>query len=202
MLDSKRHSVRFCTPLKVYEVGDDPSNSFITKDLSLTGIFLLMKPIWAIEKVVKLRICHRYGNLEVKAQVRHIQKDGLGLQFINPSRSFKQAIQFIIDELVIQIPTNKIDSKDQDLPITWVNLTQQVQATINNLTQRGAFVFSQVIPKVGSQICIYLPKEKIKRNKALACESMITHQTDLGFGITFLNPEEEFLYSVKELIKT
>jgi len=89
-----------CAAVKVVEVGAETQEPSVTRNLGLSGLFLVTKKRWAPGTVTTLLIRYRYVEVEVRVRQAQVQPDGVGLEFVELNAAARQTLRLIIDGLL------------------------------------------------------------------------------------------------------
>jgi hypothetical protein len=83
---------RVSTRVPVVET-ENGQGVYYTKNLSMGGLFLLADKRWPVGSQIALAIVHGDMRLEFAARVTHLQRDGVGLCFIDPSDAIRDVLR-------------------------------------------------------------------------------------------------------------
>jgi hypothetical protein len=205
---------RVSTRLPVVETGDG-RGVYYTKNLSMGGLFLLSDKRWAVGSVIELALSHGTTRLEFKARITHLQRDGVGLCFIDPSDDVREALRKIIAS---QIPQNRSGGLASALKnavglasaagtrIAWSDGESRFESAARDLDARSAFFEFDAPPAVGSTIIVYLPAttqnddEEIE-HELRGCTAEVVGHSEGGFAVKFLTPSAEFRMAIERLLR-
>ncbi len=152
---------RVTTRLPVVETGDG-RGVYYTKNLSMGGLFLMSDKRWPVGSEVALALTYGPTRLEFVGRVTHLQRDGVGLCFIEPSDQVREALRKLI---AAQIPQNKggLASALKNAVgfgggprIAWSDGESRFESPARDVSTRGAFFEFDALPAVGSTIIVYL----------------------------------------------
>lgn len=200
----RRRYDRICCALTISEVGKTNTQLGITKDLSLTGLFIVTKTRWKAGTIVPLHLSHRFWDFDLEARVTHVRPDGAGLQFVDPSDKAIEGLKLLIDDLLAE--GSWYDSRRaalrQDVkgPVTWARANTEVQSQLRDLNSSGAFIETDKPPSPGASIVVYLPAGDAAK-AACGCQATVVHRNGEGFGIDFVFPSPEFSAAIDAILE-
>ncbi len=203
MPEKRRRDDRVCCALTVSEAGGSNARLGITKDLSLTGLFIVTKTRWKTGSIVALHLSHRFWDFDLEARVVRMLPDGAGLEFVEPSDKAIAGLKLIIDDLLAE--GSWYDSRRAQLrldvqgPVTWARASTEVQSLLKDLTTAGAFIETDRPPSPGASIMIYLPGTG-DTQAACGCQATVIHRNKNGFGVDFVFPSPEFCAAVEAIL--
>lgn len=207
-MGNRRH-IRISAALRVDIQNRETSESasYMTKDLSLGGVFLLDAPHWPIGTELPLKIVRGLRQLELLGQVVRHDASGVGIAFVDPGVSAEAAIEEMVIELVaLGYPFDERRGEPRhpiDIAVTWRHGAVEETSRIRDLSFKGAFILSDNKPPVGETCYVYLPalEEESQRAGVWGCEARVMHARDEGFGVQFQRPSEGFRTSVSRLVQ-
>lgn len=198
-----RRDTRVCAALKVTETGcnEEPA---VTRNISTTGMFLITKKPWPEGDVVSLDIRHRFCDMTVQARVVHRQKDGVGLQFVDPSDEQREKLAFMVESLVADGAWTDDRRKGVRTtiggPVVWRMDATEVQSRLRDLSAEGVFIETNAQPEISKEIYIYLPSAQ-DDDGVVGCQATVVRRDDDGFGAKFSFPSPEFCAAIENLTR-
>ncbi len=205
---------RVDTRLPVVETGTE-GVTYYTKNLSMGGLFLLSEKRYAVGSEVALTIAFGRARLPLQARVTHLQRDGVGMCFIEPSEAVREALRLLIAS---QIPVNEPTRLEAisrpvgfghgpSVVLAWSDGRHRHEATVRGLTMQGGFFETPDRPSIGAQIIVYIPQRvehedggEVEHELRGSKAEVMTHSVD-GFDAKFMVPSAEFRMALERLLR-
>lgn len=206
----ERRHVRIAAPLRVFDVAKSPPELFVTRNISLGGLFLVSKSRRAVGSTVELLLEHRDYTAAVHGRVTHLQSDGFGISFMDPSDAFLRFVRASIDDLLRGGSPLEDRRGDERAPVgmqvVWSQVQQEHRGQLNNLSHQGAFILCPEPPVLAAEVFVYLPGfvydvGSPRPSEARGCAAKVVHRTPEGFGVVFESPSAEFRMAVDGVLK-
>jgi DNA-binding response OmpR family regulator len=180
------------------------------KNLSMGGLFLCTRRRIGVGQQVVLTLEHGETTATAEARSTHVQADGIGFAFSNPSDSLLAFVESVINDLLSE--GGDIDDR-RDATRIMVNGAIVFShegagrsAHLRDLSQEGAYVVTRNPPNLGTATFVYLPGHTYSLGMQHVSEvrgsaaRVVRHGAD-GFGCHFINPSAEFKMAVMRLLE-
>jgi hypothetical protein len=198
----KRGALRVREAVRVEVEAPGGSETGITKDLGIHGLFLLTKSRWPVGTQLDLRISCLYWLLKIQARVAHHQADGVGFEFLERDAEFDQAIRGIVNSLLanrVWFHERRRFLKTQLAgPVIWEQDGVEQEGYLKNMNPDRAFIESERPPDRGTRICLYLPSPSPTTDgghdqwEVRGFMARVARHDQAGFEIEFLDPRPEY----------
>ncbi len=181
----------------------------VTRNISLGGVFLLVKQRWPEGTVLKLELRDRFHSVSLFARAVRHERDGVAFAFVEVSEAQRQRLHLLIDGLLADGAW--YDDRRRSVrtaltgPVVWRYGDREFQAELRDLSDGGALIGTTQPPELGAQILLYLPAlgdDAAAEAGVLGCQALVAHRTPEGFGVTFLFPSPEFSTTVERLVRS
>lgn len=209
MAVTQRSHLRILVALKVAEAAH-PERSWLTRNLSMGGMFMLSDRRWPMGSLVDLVLEYKGAQIPTPARVTHLQPDGVGVRFVQPTVEFEDEITRVIDDLVTGgRPLDQNHSFDAALGPTHIvwragNLEHagEVTAATNEKIRCRT---GEAVP-AGTPLFVLLPTKPVSPELAYTFEivgapATVTRTWPDGFDATFGRPSAEFRVVLDRLVK-
>jgi len=144
----------------------------------------------------------------VNGRVTHLQADGVGVSFVEPSQDFLEFIEKVIGEL---LGSHLHGERRQDLRlpvdirIVWTQNGVQQESRFINLSLTGGLVECSECPSEDSELFVFLPGYTYafgdaRPSEARGCAARVVHTMGNKFGIQFIDPSAEFRMAVGDFV--
>ncbi|MBN1960562.1 MAG: PilZ domain-containing protein [Deltaproteobacteria bacterium] len=204
-----RQHPRITAPVKIFDLSTTPPSKMYSKNIGLGGLMLQTnhrKPVGSLFDIV---IEHKGMRSEVRCRVTHLQADGFGVSFVEPTINFIEFLQKIVDDLLgwrILGERRQNMRLPIDARIVWTYNGVQQENRLINLSHNGGLVESSQCPPLNSEIFVYLPgytyaTSNIHPSEARGCIAQVMHTAYDRFGVQFINPSAEFRMAVEEFVR-
>lgn len=207
----ERRYVRIAAPLRVYDVDKSPPEPFVTRNISLGGLFLLSPHRRAVGSTIELLLEHRDQTAATQGRVTHLQADGFGVTFVDPPEAFLRFVRSTIDDLLRggSIPDDRRgdDRAPVGMQVVWSQVQQEHRGQLRNLSHQGAYIMCPQPPVQEAEVYVYLPGfvydvGSERPSEARGCSAKVVHRTAEGFGVEFERPSAEFRMAIDDVIKS
>ena len=204
---------RVDTRLPVVETGTEGA-TYYTKNLSMGGLFLMTEKRWAVGSEIGLTIAFGRARLPLNARVTHMQRDGVGMCFIEPSDAVREALRLLIAS---QIPANgpsRLESLQravgmghvQGLVVAWSDGKLRHESVVRGLSLHGGTFESADKPPLSASIMVYVPSSMENDDAEVEHElrgtsAEVASHTDDGFEARFTSPSAEFRMALERLLR-
>lgn len=183
------------------------------KNLSIGGVFLFAKERPPIGSTVVLTLV--FGDVEhtVQARVTHHQSDGYGLSFIEPTPELVARLRTVLDDHVPPTEREAYRTLKQTMyrelgsrmHVAWSLDEGRYDATVFDLSDRGVFLRSDIVPDFGAEICVYLPRidetsSRVSAAELHATRAKVVFRNSGLIGSEFLAPSAEFRMTIRRLL--
>ncbi|MEO1173800.1 MAG: PilZ domain-containing protein, partial [Myxococcota bacterium] len=154
-----RRAPRITAAIGVIVVDGERSTACMTRNVSLTGVFLLTKERWSPDTIVRLEIIRDGERFAVQGQVKFAADDGVALAFHQPTADFTAKFGGFLEDLVKRRPEHDIDVANV---LGWRPLNRvsppplPSRASLSSLTLDGAAVDTATPPEVGQEILVFV----------------------------------------------
>ncbi|MEZ0312603.1 MAG: PilZ domain-containing protein [Myxococcota bacterium] len=188
--------------------------TYYTKNLSMGGLFLLSEKRWPVGSELNLTIAFGRARLPINARVTHLQRDGVGMCFMEPSDAVREALRLLIAS---QIPVNEPSRAGAiaravglgggpSVVIAWSDGKLRHEATVRRLTMHGGFFETPDRPDIGSNIMVYVPSSFENEDAEIehelrGCSAEVTAHSEEGFDARFTVPSAEFRMALERLLR-
>jgi len=206
---ARRRHPRYSATVTVIDGSDAEGQSYVTRNLSVGGLFLLCNRRWPVGEELALTLDQDGRQLAVRARVTHIFRDGVGFSFCDPGAEFLRELRSMLEALApieMESPGERRDSDRLPVKIqaAWVYGEVERQDPLRNLSANGAFVVSDKQPPVDSTVTVYLPaytfsRESDKPSEVRGSSARVVRHEDRGFAVEFVDPSAEFKMAVRDL---
>ena len=208
--DFQKRAERMGSPLKIFDADHREQGHWLSKNLSISGLFLFASKPWKVGAVRSLSIEHGERRLTCQAEVRRVTDEGMGLTFLAPADEFVQGI--------VQIFVERFAAGDEfeerrrnpnqplAIPLRWRLGEVDTPGTLINTFPAGANIRTQgPLPWVSEPIFLQIPVVIWKNGKAsltgeVGCNARIIYQRTDGFGVMFEQQSPEFMNALVSLI--
>lgn len=203
---------RIDTRLPVVETAQEGA-TYYTKNLSMGGLFLVTEKRWPVGSEIGLTITFGRARLPLTARVTHLQRDGVGMCFVEPSDSVREALRQLIAS---QIPSNDnsafaalksaVGLRGKQTVLSWTDGKIRHEAVVRELTMQGGFFDGPERPAVGSTIMVYVPstlevdRDEVQHELRGSSADVLSH-TDSGFQARWAVPSAEFRMALDRLLR-
>jgi hypothetical protein len=206
----ERRYVRIAAPLRVFDVERRPPESFVTRNISLGGLFLMSDSRRAVASTIELLLEHRELTAAARGRVTHLQSDGFGVTFMDPSEALLRFVRVTIDDLLRggSLPEDRRgDSRALvGMQVVWSQVHQEHRGRLSNLSHEGAYILCPEPPALETEVFVYLPGfvydvGSAWPSEARGCPAKVVHRRDDGFGVAFDRPSAEFRMAIDGVIE-
>lgn len=199
--------------LPVVETGTEGA-TYYTKNLSMGGLFLLAEKRWAVGSEVSLTITFGRARLPLNARVTHLQRDGVGMCFIEPSEAVREALRLLIASQIPANATSRLESLQRavglghapGITLAWSDGKIRHESMVTDLSMHGGTFESADKPALGATLIVYVPSSVETEDAELEHElrgtsAEVTSHTDTGFEARFSSPSAEFRMALERLLR-
>lgn len=198
----ERFHTREVATLRVELTIGDETLGCLTGNISQSGMLVEVDAEVPIGTEVIVDVRYREHQAVGPATVASHAPAGLGLQYLDPSAEFRDAVENII----ICLRDERRGPHDHvSVPAAWSYpsaggslkrlLTRRYAANLFSLTENGAALVSRKSPQVGDTVVIYLDQD----DEQLRGVAEVVRHTDRGFAVRFIDPSEAFSARVAAL---
>ncbi len=173
-------------------------DTYYTKNLSMGGLFLLTEKRWAVGSELNLTITFGRARLPINARVTHLQRDGVGMCFMETSDAVREALRLLI--------ASQIPASGSSVVLAWSDGKIRHEATVRGLTMQGGSFKTPDRPDVGSSIMVYVPstvetEDAEVEHELRGCSAEVTSHASDGFDARFTVPSAEFRMALERLLR-
>ncbi len=204
---------RVDTRLPVVETGSGGA-TYYTKNLSMGGLFLLTEKRWAVGSEVNLTITFGRARLPILARVTHLQRDGVGMCFTEPSDAVREALRLLIASQIPVSTPSRLEASSRAIGVgagpsvvlAWSDGKLRHEATVRGLSMQGGFFETPDRPVIGSSIMVYIPSKIETEDASIehelrGCSAEVTTHSLEGFDARFTVPSAEFRMALERLLR-
>ncbi len=204
-----KRAERLQSKLLIFDTEDRQQGHFLSKNISVSGLFLLAAKPWRIGTKHELEIHHNDKRLRCRAEVIRHTPEGMGLTFLAPEDSFVQELlQIFIARFAAGDEFEERRRKNQplDVPLRWRSGEVDTPGTLLNTFPAGVNIKTQgPFPWAGEPIYLQIPVVTWKHGKAtltgeVGCSAKIIYLRTDGFGVMFEQQSLEFVNALVSLI--
>lgn len=187
---------------------------YYTKNLAIGGLFLLTEDRWHVGSSVDLTVRFDHVEMPVKARVTHMQSDGVGLSFTDPSDELVVGLRRVLNAHVDPVELEGFNSLkrtmfrklSERMRVTWTYENERYDAVLRELSDEGLFLDTEIVPPFDAKVFVYLPAVLAEGIALQATELRGTHAKVIfrdasQFGATFVNASAEFRMAVRGLLQ-
>jgi hypothetical protein len=207
----ERRYPRIAGPIRVYDVAAKPAESFVTRNISLGGLFVLSEKRPPVGSSKELLIEHRKRTATVCCRVTHLQADGFGAAFVAPTNELLEFVRSIIDELLAggadSVKERRREPRSPaDAQVVWNQTDSSHPGRLRNISGSGALIESADCPELHTDVLVYLPGYTYDAtsphpSEARGCIARVMHKVSYGFGVQFVEPSAEFRMALGALMR-
>ncbi len=204
---------RAATRLPLTEIPSQGAARFQPKNLSIGGVFVLASFRPPVGSVFRLALWFAETRHEVEGRVTHHQNDGFGLSFISPSPELVASLRVVLDEHIPPIEREAYQGLKRTmyreladrLRVAWAQGKNRYEATLYELSDKGVFLQTDIVPEHGSEIYVYLPRLESVGHQVVA-EHLHAAKAEVRFrnsglvGAVFVTPSAEFRVTIQKLL--
>ncbi|MEM6730504.1 MAG: PilZ domain-containing protein [Myxococcota bacterium] len=205
-----RRDRRLNVAMQVQIVDGDAHESFLTKNISVGGVFVITTHRYPIGAYLSLRIDYKGVEMLTGARVTHIQRDGVGVRFWNPSDDLLHAVKRVIDDLLASgghTDERRREPREliEDTPILWRTEGVERRASLVDLSLSGARIADTEPPGEEQKILVLLPTPAAEQDaisvELVGSDAIVRRSMGESFGIEFDGPSAEFRLAVAKLLQ-
>jgi hypothetical protein len=206
----QKRAERLTSPLWICDADNPAQGRWLTKNISVSGLFLLTRKPWKSGTRRSLEIQHGERRLISRAEVTRVNDEGMGLSFLSPEDGFVQGLLRIFVERFAAgdefEERRRAPNQPLDLPLRWRHGEVDTPGTLINTYPAGANIRTQgTHPWAGEQIFLQIPQVTWKDRKAtltgeVGCPARIIYLRTDGFGVMFEQQSPEFITALVNLI--
>ncbi len=183
---------------------------FLTKNLSAGGLFLITPKRYAVGSFVALSLDYKGMVIETGGRVTHIQRDGVGVRFRNPTEEMEAAIGRVIADLLATGHSQDDRRREprqivRETPILFRRGELEHRGELLDLSQSGARVQASKLPKEGETLLLLMSTPSIDRRRKdvdlVGSDAIVRRVLEDGFGVEFDAPSAEFRLAVARLLE-
>ncbi|MEL6547290.1 MAG: PilZ domain-containing protein [Myxococcota bacterium] len=188
----------------------DEEVAYLTKNLSAGGLFLITPHRYPIGSFLSLKLDYKGLMIDTGARVTHLQRDGVGVRFWNPSAEMQRAIVKVIDDLLAsghathdrrREPRSSIEST----PVLWRRGELEHRAELSDLSLSGARIRGAELPEEGERILLLMPTPSPDSTRdeldLVGSDATVRRVLEQEFGVEFDAPSAEFRLAVARLLQ-
>lgn len=188
----------------------DEDGHYLTKNLSAGGLFLITPRRFPVGSFVALSLDYKGLVIETGARVTHIQRDGVGVRFWNPTPEMEEAIAKVIADLLASgySPDDRRREPRTALsgaPVLFRRGELEHRAELVDLSLSGAKIRAAKIPKEGETVLVLMPTPGVDRRRVgvdlVGADAIVRRALDDAFGVEFDAPSAEFRLAVARLLE-
>lgn len=185
-------------------------DDFLTKNISVGGLFLITGDPYNVGDKLPLRLSYDGLTVDVDSRVTHVQRDGIGVTFWNPTRSVEETVNRVIDELLELGYTNNERRRElrylvPNTPVVWRSGELDYPGELADLSFHGARLRAVQQPARGERILLMLPTSSLdggNEELELVGSPVIVRRVIADqFGVEFDGPSAEFRRAVATVLK-
>ncbi len=200
---------RLQATLTVHGVSPAQGGPFLTRDISLSGFYLLTNKNWSAGDMSHFTIRHKDRNVRVMARLARVDRLGTGWSFLDSSPDMVS----ILSELMADCFAEGAELSDRRARKRWAVQTLALMrsgatesfASVQNLSATGAYLRTDMRPETGAPVYLQLPPRAVLTLERwppfpLGCTGQVIHRSGGGLGLFFDSPSDGFQRMLIDLI--
>ena len=186
----------------------DAEASCSVKNVSHGGAFLLTGVRYPIDTLVELKLTCEERRMHCTSRIAHLQREGMGLEFLRPPQPFRGMLTAMIDELLAggaRFERRREHRVPVSETIVWEWKNERAESPLSDISIGGAMIGSQNGPPTGSTVRVflraYVPTGGTQAQRGFCdCAAEVLRHGAEGFAVSFKRPPAAFNMAVAQLL--
>ncbi len=207
-----RKQFRIGASIQVFEAEPASEQFWLTRDIGMGGMFLLMPAPWPVGSERTLLIKDQDLQIECKVRVVRVTPDGVGILFLSKDELFRRSILAVILGRFASgdhfLDRRMNDRFQLNTPVILRVGASETPGILANANLNGVYIETEAAPgDIGTLVEVSIPaasplssREDEPADLSAVCQLKIVHRQPDGFGAAFVEPSKDFLVSLSELI--